>query len=213
MEEQFWQSLWSAGDTAFHKDAPHPLLTRHFSALGLKAGAHVFVPLCGASVDLDWLIGEGLQVTGIEFNRGAIDQVFERLSLRPDISTGGGLTRLQAGALTLWHGDFFALQASDLPAVSAVYDRAALVALPPDTRAEYARYLTQITANAPTLLISFDFGPSHTDGPPFSVPEAAIRALYATTHGVSLLESVDSGGEGAKRGTRFEQVWHLTRHI
>ena len=41
-------------------------------------------------------------------------------------------------------GDFFALTAADLAGVAGVYDRAALVALPPKMREDYVRLLAEL---------------------------------------------------------------------
>ena len=210
MQEDFWQSLWAEGRTHFHEAHPNGFLTAHFGALGLAPGAHVFVPLCGKTVDLDWLLAQGHQVTGIEFNCGAVDAVFERLDMVPEVSDVGGLTRSKGAGITLWQGDVFALQAADLGVVDAVYDRAALVALPAPMRLRYAAHLQEITTSAAQLLVSFDYGEGRTDGPPFSVPEADIRTYYDTSHDMKVLQSVPIQGRLADRCDGFEQTWLLS---
>lgn len=209
MDESFWKERWETGRTAFHEKQTNPLLVQYFQQLELPAGAHAFVPLCGATRDLDWLLDQGFRCTGIEFYRGAVEQVFERLSLTPEITKLDGLTRFAAGELTLWQGDFFALTAADLGPVDAVYDRAALVALPQATRAAYAAHLAQIAPAKPHLIVSYDYDQSQTAGPPFSVPEAEIRGLFSSSHSVTRLASRAITGPLAERCAGFEQVWHL----
>lgn len=210
MQESFWQERWAAGQTGFHEEAPNAFLTRHFAALALEARSHVFVPLCGKSVDLDWLLAQGHRVTGIEFSRSAVDAVFERMNMVPDVTEVRGLTRLRGEGITLWQGDFFALNVGDLDHVDAVYDRAALVALPAETRPEYAAHLRRITANAPQILIAFDYDQTQTDGPPFSVPEPEIQARYAASHQIRALENAPIQGRLAQRCSGFERTWLLT---
>lgn len=210
MEEQFWQSRWKEGRTGFHEKAPNRFLTEHFDKVSLAPGSHVFVPLCGKTTDLDWLLEQGHQVTGIEFNAQAVDEVFERLTLSPEVSVHRGLRRLTSGPLTLWQGDFFTLQAADLGAVDAVYDRAALVALPDTMRPDYARHLIKITKSAQQFLVSFSYDQTQTDGPPFSVPNHTINTLYDGAYEVQSLATKKIEGPLANRCTGQEEVWKLS---
>ena len=135
--------------------------------------------------------------------------MFARLSLTPVVTVQGTLTKFSNGDLTLWQGDFFALEATDLGHVDAVYDRAALVALPQNMRPGYARHLAQVTGAAPQLLISFDYDQSQTDGPPFSVPEGEIAALYEGVYRPECLASAPLSGPIATRCAGAEQTWKL----
>ncbi|MFY0310783.1 thiopurine S-methyltransferase [Leisingera sp. D0M16] len=210
MEQDFWQARWRENRIGFHEAAPNTLLTKHFSRLGLKAGQSVFVPLCGKALDLDWLVSKGLRVTGVEFNQGAVEEVFARQGLEPEVVQTGALTRYQAGELTLYAGDFFALASAHLGPVNAVYDRAALVAVKPEGRTAYAAHLNRITGNARQLLIGFDYDQSLMDGPPFSVPQSAVQALYQDSHDITLIEERAAGGRVGERCNALEQAWLLT---
>lgn len=209
MEKAFWQSRWNEGRTAFHEGAPNRHLTRHFGALSLAPGSHVFVPLSGKSVDLDWLLAQGCRVSGIEFNREAVAEVFDRLGLLPEITETAGLTRYETGDLVLWVGDFFELTPQELGAVDAVYDRAALVALPAQKRQGYVTHLQILCPLKPQLLVSYDYDQAQTEGPPFSVPRDTIFELYADLYDIRQLESVDISGPLASRCTGKEQAWLL----
>lgn len=210
MEEGFWQARWQEGRIGFHEGRPNALLEKHFDSLGLQSGAHVFVPLCGKAFDLDWLLAKGLRVTGIEFSRDAVEEVYARLGLTPEVQELRGMIRYSAGRLTLFSGDFFALQAADLGAVDAVYDRAALVAIGPERRQEYADHLAAITGQARQVLIGFDYDQSAMQGPPFSVPEAMIQGLYGGSFSLDLLESGPAAGPMAQRVNAQEEIWRLT---
>jgi len=74
--------------------------------------------------------------------------------------------------------------------IDAVYDRAALVALPKDMRDRYTQHLVAITGNAPQLLIAFAYDQSLMDGPPFSVSSEEIDAHYAAHFDIEDLETV-----------------------
>ena len=209
MEESFWQERWRESRIGFHEGEANSLLSRHFETLTLAKGSTVLVPLCGKSFDLEWIAAAGHQVIGVEFNQGAVEEVFQRNDLTPEIVRINGLTRFSAAALTLYVGDFFDLTADLLPPIHAIYDRAALVALPKQMRAQYARHLVSVTGGAPQLLISFDYPQETMQGPPFSVPEAEVRKHYARTHAIDLLESRAIGGPIGQRTKGAEQAWRL----
>lgn len=210
MEHQFWQERWASNRIAFHEPEPHPFLRAYIVKLGLEPGDTVFVPLCGKTLDIDWLLGEGFRVVGIELNQGAVEEVFARLSLAPERQTHGGLERLEAGSLTLYIGDFFALSAAKLGAVHGVFDRASLVALPDELRRRYAPYLVRLAGQAPMLTMTYDYPQEQTPGPPFAIPFDQVAALYAGTHVAERLESRAITGPLAQRCTGEEIALLLT---
>lgn len=210
MEHAFWQERWRENRIAFHEAEPNPLLTENYDQLKLSGGNKVFVPLCGKSFDLDWLLAKGLTVIGAELNEGAVQEVFERLRLTPEVTQIGALKRYSAEELTVFVGDFFQLQAGDIGPVDAVYDRAALVAMPDSMRANYAKHLMAITDKARQLLVAFDYDQSQMSGPPFSVPSKTIATYYDETFARELMSDTAISGALAERCSGQEQVWLLT---
>ncbi|KNG94102.1 thiopurine S-methyltransferase [Pseudaestuariivita atlantica] len=204
-----WHDRWRDGRIGFHQPEGNPLLRRHLPALGLPRGARLFLPLCGKTGDIGWLMSQGFAVAGSELSRIAVDALFDDLGMEPEVADHGPLTRMSGPGVDIWVGDMFDLTPALLGPVDAVYDRAALVALPDDIRAVYAPHLAAITANAPHLLITFDYDASTVSGPPFPVWQDEISALYVETHDVALLEDAEAKG-GIKGVTPArEQVWHL----
>ena len=63
--------------------------------------------------------------------------------------------------------------------VDAIYDRAALVALPAEMRQGYGKQLQAISQQAPMLLLSFDYEQSLMAGAAFAVAAGEIHALSA----------------------------------
>lgn len=64
MDVDFWHQKWAKNDIGFHEGAVNPLLVKHFPALALEQGARVFVPLCGKTLDIPWLLSSGYRVAG-----------------------------------------------------------------------------------------------------------------------------------------------------
>lgn len=214
MHAEFWHQRWANQHIGFHLDHVNPHLIHHFASLRLAPDSRIVLPLCGKTLDIHWLLAQGYAVTGIELSEIAVQALFDDLQQTPEISQQGALKhfqagRLQAGRLDIWQGDFFALSADQLGNVDAVYDRAALVALPDQMRTDYAKHLMQITDKAPQLLISFDFDQSQHAGPPFCVNAAEIRAHYEDSYQLTLLADVAVTGGLKGQCPAQEQVWHL----
>ncbi|MBL4646664.1 MAG: thiopurine S-methyltransferase [Hyphomicrobiales bacterium] len=209
MDEEFWQSRWRENRTGFHEEQPNDLLVNHIHHLNLQEGDAVFVPLCGKTIDLDWLLSQKIRVIGAEFSAKAVEAVFARQNLIPDITSAGSLLRYSGGSLVIFVGDIFKLDAESLGKVDAVYDRAALVALPPATRAKYAPHMINLTNSAPQLLIAFDYDQQQMDGPPFSVPGKEIQHLYEGHYKLEALASQKISGRLSERCQGDENTWLL----
>lgn len=192
MHPDFWHERWRKNQIGFHQDAIHPLLRQCWSALCIAPGSRVFVPLCGKSRDMLWLRAQGYEIVGVEISRLAVEAFFEENGLQPAVVEQAGFHVYETEGLRIFCGDFFALTAADLAGASAVYDRASLVALPPEMRRAYAEHLAGLLApGTKTLLVAFEYPQHQMDGPPFSVDEAEVYALYAGHCAVSLLQAAD----------------------
>lgn len=211
MDADFWHRKWATNDIGFHESAVNPLLVRHFDALALPKGRRVFLPLCGKTLDIHWLLSQDYRVAGAELNRSAVEQLFAELGVTPTVTPCGSLERFSAPDLDVFVGDFFDLAAGVLGPVDAIYDRAALVALPEATRGRYAAHLAEITARAPQLLICFEYDQQRMAGPPFSVAGEEVARHYGTRYAVTALERVEIPGGFRGKFPAAERVWLLAR--
>jgi len=188
MHPDFWQNTWAERSIGFHQAAPNPLLVEYWPTLGLPPDALVFVPLAGKSLDLRWLRDRGHGVLAVELSPIAVREFFEEAGLEPVRQRQGPFEPWSAGGYRVLRGDFFDLRAEDLRGVRAVYDRAALVALPPEMRRAYARALAEhLPPSVTILLIAMEARAPATQGPPFSVVEGEVRALFEPAFDVHLL--------------------------
>lgn len=212
MEAKFWLNKWENNEIGFHKQEANPLLVEHFNALGLDEGARLFLPLCGKTLDIGWLLFNGYKVVGAELSEIAIEQLFAQMNLNPVITNIGNLKLYKARNIDIYVGDIFEITQDMLGDVDAIFDRAALVALPFDTRAQYSRHMIKITKNAPQLLITFEYDPTGVSGPPHSIPESEVESHYGKHYTISTLTRVDVA-EGIKGKTEvIEHVWHLAQN-
>lgn len=211
MEATFWHQKWEHGEIAFHQAETNPFLTTYFDKLNLAKGSRVFLPLCGKTRDFAWLLLSGYRVVGAELSELAIEALFKDLDLAPTITKIGKLIHYSAQDIDVYVGDIFDLSTEYIGPVDAIYDRAALVALPASIRTQYTAHLMQITAAVPQLLIAYEYDQLLIDGPPFSVSEDEIKQHYATTYQLSPLESKEIAGGLKGKVAAKETIWLLSK--
>jgi thiopurine S-methyltransferase len=209
MDTQFWHRRWENNEIGFHEDAPNPLLVKHVAELALAQGSRVFLPLCGKTLDIHWLLANGYQVRGVELSKIAVEQLFADLAVTPEISRHGELARYRAPAIDIFNGDIFCLSSQLLGPVDAIYDRAALVALDGELRDRYAAHVTQITGRAPQLLICYEYAQSQMTGPPYSIGADEVRRLYGDQYALTLAENASIAGGFKGKLAACESVWIL----
>lgn len=191
MEASFWHSRWEAGQTGFHQDQVHALLIEHWSSLGVPEGGPVFVPLCGKSKDMGWLAGQGHQVIGAELSPVAAKDFFVEAGIPNQVSHAVPFQIFTGAGVRILCGDFFELSPRLLGPVQGIYDRAALIALPPDTRKTYARKLISLANGAPILLVTLDYDQKLMEGPPFAVCEDEVFELFQSNYQVERIANPD----------------------
>lgn len=211
MHHDFWHQRWQTNKIGFHLPDANPLLVKHFLNLGLPSGARVFLPLCGKTEDIPWLLSQGYKVAGAELSQIAIEELFKRLQLKPVVTALNELRHYSALNIDIYVGDIFKLTADQLGKVDAVYDRAALVALPENMRKQYSAHLMAITHLAPQLLICFEYDQSIHAGPPFSVAANEVRQHYSLTYSLMLLESIAMADGLKGKYPAIEQIWLMSK--
>ena len=188
MQTEFWLERWQKNEIGFHQPDGNAYLHRYWRELALPTEAQVFVPLCGKSRDLLWLRALGHPVLGSELASTAVRDFFAEATLTPQVMPHASGERWQADGIEIINGDFFALSHADLNDTPAVFDRAALIALPPPMRARYSAKMAElVNPNTQMLLVTMEYAQAQMAGPPFAVLEEEVRALYAPSFKIELL--------------------------
>lgn len=216
MNAEFWHSRWQEKRIGFNQSAVNPLLMKYFKRLNLPAGSRVFVALCGKSIDMAWLAAQGYNVVGVELVETAIQAFFTEQDItyivrqhadNPAIKYYQG--QFSGQTITLWVADIFALTAEDIGRVNAIYDKAALIALPTDMRVKYSAQMCHLSANAPQFIITLNYDQSKKEGPPFSVSSEQIKQYYGSNYQITELAS-ESASIGSMPDLKVtEHVWLL----
>lgn len=214
MDQEFWRQRWREGRIGFHRSQVMPLLEKHWAALDLPEGSRVLVPLCGKTLDMPWLASQGHRVLGVELSELAIGQFLAENGLQAVQHASALGNHYLAGPIELIQGDAFALDDVTLASCTGIYDRAAMIALPPELR---QRYFETVYARLPPgsrgLLITLEYPQGEKSGPPFSVTEPEVRARFADDWQVDCLERRDILAHEPGFGTSGLEtvVYRLTR--
>jgi len=216
MNPEFWHKRWQEGRIGFNQSAVNPLLIEYFNRLNLSTGSRIFVPLCGKSIDMVWLAMQGCDVVCVELVETAVQEFFAEQNIEPTVyqqvdnpTTKSYQGQLSGQTITLWVADIFALTAKDIGAIDAVYDKAALIALPADMRVQYSEQIRKISGKASQLLITLNYDQSKKNGPPFSINSEQLQQYYGGRYQINELASESAFIGSASDLTVTEHVWLL----
>ena len=191
MEAKFWHEMWASGVVGFHQSKVNEYLTSYWSMLNLTNDETVLVPLCGKSLDMIWLAQQGHNVLGVELSSKALDAFISDNSLTARPYRDENFTGYELSSMKLLCGDFFNLNQAYTSDVNAIYDRAALVALPKALRQAYVSHLSRLLEKGTqVLLVTMEYDTSKLQGPPFAVAEEEVYALYHFAQSVEKLHEV-----------------------
>jgi thiopurine S-methyltransferase len=185
LQPEFWHERWRIGQIGFHQSAVDRHLRRYWPELGLAAHSRVFVPLCGKSLDLQWLRQRG-------HSAAALESFCMEQGVPARRRTLDCFDVYEAAKIQLYRGDFFALTPEVLGSFSAVYDRAALISWTPELRATYVAHVAALSRpGTKTLLIATEYPQAQMPGPPFSLDTEEIHRLYSGSHSIQELSRED----------------------
>ena len=202
MQKDFWLERWQREEIGFHEGVVNTYLVQFWQVLRLDTGSKVFVPLCGKSADMQWIRKQGHPVIGVELSSIAVQAFYAENGYVAALGRRDKFGFYDANEICILCGDFFDLKQDDVAGVSAVYDRASMVALPPDMRERYVAHLVSILPpGTKILLIAFDYPQQEMPGPPFAVSSAEVETLYRKHAEISLLAQMDV----LSQNPRFQQ--------
>jgi len=192
MQPEFWHERWRRNQIGFHQGQANSFLERYFPLLGLRDGNEVFVPLCGKSVDMVRLHEEGAQILGVELSDIAVESFFTDNGIPVLKEPDGPFIAFTADGYRIYAGNYFKLDRARLARARAVYDRAALIALPLAMRPAYASHMaTLVASGTPMLLLTHEYPQHEMPGPPFAVSEAEVHTLFDASFTIGALEQRD----------------------
>lgn len=216
MNPEFWRTRWQEKRIGFNQSEVNTLLMKYFNHLDLPADSRIFVPLCGKSIDMVWLAAQGYDVVGVELVETAVQEFFTEQNISPTVHQHADNPAIKyykgqfaEQTITLWVADIFALTAADIGNVDAVYDKAALIALPSDMRPPYSEKIRELSSNTAQILLTLNYDQSKKDGPPFSISRPQMQQYYANHYQITELESIVTSIHSAPELAVTEHIWLL----
>ncbi len=191
MDANFWHERWEKNELGFHESEFNTLMVKHFNQLPNTSKSRVFIPLCGKSLDMHWLLKQGFKIVGCELSELAVTQFFEEMKITPTIAHEGSLKHFHYENIDIYAGDIFELSVSKIGKIDAIYDRGALVALPLEMRIRYCGHIRQITENAPQLVLTFEYDTTLLQGPPFAIFEDDLKLYYQSDYQINLVDRIE----------------------
>ena len=175
-----WLEFWANNETNWHSDVVTQELEKYLGLLKLESGDTVFVPLCGKSLDMIYMLNRGFSVIGVEVSEIGIKQFFHENGLNFTTSQVGKFDLYSAKNIEIYCGDFFSLTSKHLCGVKAVFDRKSLIALDRNLRQKYVKHLNDIISlGVRILLITLHYPKHQMSGPPFSVDKSEVESLFS----------------------------------
>ena len=217
MKKEFWHERWALDEIGFHKKDLNPFLLEHWPSLNASENDSIFVPLCGKSLDLLWLSQQCRKVVGIELSQKAVEDFFASNGMTPEIIQSEHFSLYQAENIHIFCGDIFQLEQVDIADCTLIYDRASLVAFPPEMRKLYVKKLDELFSFPhKRLLITFDYDQQLMNGPPFAVSPSEVSDLLDSHYRIKRLESasiIEQNQRFKERGlsSLFEHVFVIEK--
>jgi len=185
MDAQYWLKKWNDESIAFHQADVNKRLKTFWPEVVVEPVNDskppcVFVPLCGKSLDMLWLQQQGLHVLGVELSEKAAVAFFDENQLTYEHHTEGKFAVYsgtgKASGIRILVGDFFSLTLADISGCRYLYDRASLIAMNREMRADYTKHLSAICVTGLRgLLLAISYDQSKMQGPPFSVSDRFVH--------------------------------------
>jgi len=208
----YWQKRWEENQIGFHRPQINPYLLNHIEKMtGQKLTAEPigdtaqflenskktwFVPLCGKTVDIPYLLSQGFRVFGLEAAKLAIEALDQEHSLSLVYNEDTKLFTGADGLLQIYMGDLFSCPIEKFGPFDYVWDRGSFIAVEYPFRSSYVEMMQRALKksdgswyNYKYLMDSVQYDKSKFGGPPRSVDAADIEEFYKPWCSVELVES------------------------
>ena len=187
-----WISRWENNRIGWHADQINRQLIEYLDQLNLSPGDTIFVPLCGKTKDMLFLLENQINVIGVEMSIIAAEKFFSENNLSYSISNSDGFILYEGDGIRIYCGNYFDLEVNHLQEVKAVYDRASLIALDSELRQKYIKHLNDIIViDVRILLLTLNYPQHQKSGPPFAVSKFEVDELFRVSFQCRELECIN----------------------
>lgn len=198
-----WCLRWNENKTGWHSPLVHHHLKQFWEIFCPPdcADKYVFVPLCGKSLDLQWMYyNQGCTVVGCDISETALTSFVREHPVlnmrRSEVLFKGGqqvtMFHTEDRRLRLYLCDLFIMHQSPESPFKMIWDRGSLVAMEPSSRRKYVDYLSELAAaDVRWLLETIDYPEGVHNGPPCRIAKEEFQSLFGANFHCSLLCRTD----------------------
>lgn len=137
-----WENRYKIGATNWQYSSVHPKLEQHLNALTNGASnLKIFVPLCGKTKDIPYLLSLGHTVFGIEFVLQAIQELQTENDIEMELDPATSVFSTTDGKLQIFYGDFFKCPIENYGPFDAVWDRGSFGSFDFPLRSDYLQVI------------------------------------------------------------------------
>jgi len=216
MDIEGWNARWESNPSWHAEKARTEILDLMKSNVTDFTGK-VFVPLCGASLDMIWLAEEGLQVVGVEVSRLAIDKFYQEIYVKDDykITESSTTTIHKAGNITIYEADLYNCEElTNEPAFDLIFDRASLIAINWEDREKYIdlmmRLLGKNISKMSYFLQGMDYNKGEHLGPPHIFNEVSCQHYFGgKVNDIKHLDRQPQGKRFTAQVECYQDLWVL----
>ncbi len=216
MDLSYWKKRWQEGNIGWHNEKVDNDLQTFVKNERPSLSSPVLIPLCGKTLDIDWLAQQSFDVVGVDVSPLALKAVVARNSGAWSTQTHPKAVVHSHRRIQLWEADFFDWAQTAQATYCWVWDRAAFVAIDPSLRTHYLQAMAQLLRPDGFMLCkTFAYAQELSTAPPYSVTEAQMLALSApwfTAKRIQSNTSFHESGTLARRGAPqvTTDVWQLS---
>lgn len=167
-----------------------------------KPKAHFFLPLCGKSPEMAWLLAQGYAVTGVEWSEQAVTQFFAENKLEhtieADVSVGGGTAvvyKATEAVITIYCCDFLTVRGDAIGTFDCIWDSGSICSFRESQRPAYAatiRSLLKPDGHYLLSVFSYEESPDASDGHDHhAIMPHVVKALFGEWFDIELAQNGD----------------------
>ncbi|GFN77676.1 thiopurine s-methyltransferase [Plakobranchus ocellatus] len=208
----YWQFRYDRGHTEWQLPYAYPTLVKHYDKLNPDGAAcKVFYPMCGLSLDMAWLIEQGMTVVGVELVphvlRMLVSDGCYNWSEAPVPSLGPEATVVTRSdnRMRIYCGDMQEYTPEIEGRFDFIWDRGSIQYVRRENVQRYARSMKNLLNPGGRLLLVVveydlnilqdkDFRPSMKVPPPYSMSPLEIKELYEPECTVEHIEQYATNG-------------------
>ncbi|KAK3761933.1 hypothetical protein RRG08_065147 [Elysia crispata] len=207
---EYWHYRYTKGFTEWQLEKVYPMLIKHYEKMNPNGKAErVFYPMCGMSLDMNWLVDQGVSVVGVEIAQQALETFISKsnhnwtISHDPELDTATKMFIRNDGKMKLYCADIQEFSPEIEGKFDAIYDRGSLQFVQPGNVSRYSQVLKDLLKPGGRILLEVvEYDPKILEDktldlpmkvpPPYTMNSEDIKRLFEPDCSVERVETYKS---------------------